>query len=141
VTNARVVAGQLRDFAPPAARRENEILAAQHDEKLSGTEHAAASADWSDLVRANNQRMEALLGDARRVRDELAARCDLPQGFPANDWDMPAERQYATRLGRLLDVAGVLDGLVSAASRPRGAGERARKSASSRAAARRDEAE
>jgi hypothetical protein len=114
-TNTRLVVGQLRDFAPTAARRENEILAAQHDEKLSGTEHAAAASDWSDLVRADNQRMEALLADARRVRDDLVTRCRLPQPSHPDDWNMPAERLYARRLGLLLVVADSLDGLSASA--------------------------
>jgi TIR domain-containing protein len=114
VTEARTIAERMREFAPPAAVRENELREGQHDERLSGTEHAAKSREWSELVEADNQRMEALLADAQRVRDGLAARCRL-SGAPQGNWGMPAERVYPPRLGRLIEVADELDRLVSLA--------------------------
>lgn len=119
VTNARMVVGALRAFPGPAGKQEEALRLKQHDDTLSGAEHAAASGEWSDLTRANNQRLEDLLADARRTRDDLMARCGVSADVTARDWNMPGPTIYAPRLWRALEAADALDTLASRAEAKR----------------------
>ena len=115
VTEAHTLAERMREFVAPAAEHENDLLAGQHDERLSGLEHSIKSREWSELAEENNGRMDRFLAEGRRVRGDLSSRCGVHTALTPETWSMPAERLYSPRLRRLVEVAGELDRLASVA--------------------------